>query len=42
MLQAYAVEGGSFKPISGDVAALGDAYWIAEPDDIVAMNFTGW
>jgi magnesium transporter len=28
LLQAYAVEGGSFKPISGDVAALGDAYWI--------------
>ena len=28
MLQAYVVEGGTLKPVSGDVAAFGRAYWI--------------
>jgi magnesium transporter len=28
VLQAYVVEGGTLKPVSGDVAALGHAYWI--------------
>ena len=28
MLQAYVAEGGTLKPVSGDLAALGRAYWI--------------
>jgi magnesium transporter len=28
VLQAYVVEGGTLKPVSGDLAALGHAYWI--------------
>ncbi len=28
MLQAYVVEGGSLKPVSGDLARLSGVYWI--------------